>query len=80
MIATDDNPVEKMAQLIWMPGKSACWRIAWFSTSSSFLLNHDPIVEVLVVEEWSRKQCWRWKCWEENVGFGEMAMLFYDIV
>ena len=51
MIATEDSPVEKIAPLIWIPGKSSCWRIAWFSTSSSFLLNQEPIVFDVEVDE-----------------------------
>ena len=79
-IATYERPMEKIAQFIWIPGKFASWRMPLFLISSSFLLNHEPIVEVLVGEEWSWKRCWHWKRWEENVGFGEMAMLFYDRV
>ena len=51
MIPTEDSPVEKIAQLIWIPGEPACWRITWFSTSSSFLLNQEPIVFDVEVEE-----------------------------
>ena len=43
MVATDESPVEKIAQLIWFPRESASWRMALFSTFSSFLLNHEPI-------------------------------------
>ena len=46
MMATGERPVEKIAQLIWMPGESAVCKIALlFSTSVSFLLNQVPIIE-----------------------------------
>ena len=79
MIATDESPVKKIAQLIWIPGESACWRIAWFSTSSSFLLNQEPIFFV-DDEELSSRRCWYWKRWDANDGIGKMVMLLYGRV
>ena len=44
MISTDERTVEKIAQLIWILGNrlTAGWRC--FLISSSFLLNHEPIL------------------------------------
>ena len=40
----DESPVEKIAQLICIPGESACYRMQLLLISSSFLLNHEPIL------------------------------------
>ena len=46
IIATEESPVERIAQLIWIVGDSAVCKITLlFSTSMSFLLNQVPILE-----------------------------------
>ena len=47
MMAIDDKPVENVAQLSWMIGESANWRIAYLSLtlrSDLLELNQDPIL------------------------------------